>query len=84
MARRQDRYDFVIIGGGSAGCARANRLSADPSNSVRVLDASPGLAGHQDLFWVLASFSLLGLVTAFVLARSLAQRRAIALTGNLG
>ena len=32
-------WDFVIVGGGSAGCALANRLSADPGTSVLVLEA---------------------------------------------
>lgn len=34
-----DRFDYVIVGGGSAGCALANRLSADPGTSVLVLEA---------------------------------------------
>lgn len=34
-----DRWDYVIVGGGSAGCALANRLSADPGTRVLVLEA---------------------------------------------
>ena len=45
MAAR-DRYDTIIIGGGSAGCALARRLSSDPTHRVLVLEA-----GRPDSLW---------------------------------
>lgn len=42
-----DGFDYVIVGGGSAGCVLANRLSADPAVRVALIEAG----GKDDWIW---------------------------------
>jgi len=41
-------FDIIIIGAGTAGCLLANRLSADPSKRVLLLEAG----GKDDYHWI--------------------------------
>ena len=42
----QKEFDYIIVGGGSAGCVLANRLSAD--NEVLLVEAGP--YDHKRMF----------------------------------
>jgi choline dehydrogenase-like flavoprotein len=54
-----DTFDFIVVGGGSGGCAVASRLSEDPATSVALLEA-----GGKDDNWVVTTPGALILMVA--------------------
>ncbi|HSK40439.1 MAG TPA: choline dehydrogenase [Arenibaculum sp.] len=48
MTETAGEFDYIIVGAGTAGCALANRLSADPANRVLLLEAG----GRDNYLWI--------------------------------
>ena len=47
MRRLEGDFDYIVVGAGTAGCIMANRMSADPTKRVLVLEAG----GNDNWIW---------------------------------
>ena len=56
----KDRYDYIVVGGGSAGCIVAAELAKNTDNTALMLEAGPAAEAHPE------TLSADGYKTAFV------------------
>jgi heterodisulfide reductase subunit A-like polyferredoxin len=47
--KNSQQFDYIIIGGGTAGCVLANRLSEDGTKAVLVLEAGSNEFSHKHI-----------------------------------
>lgn len=57
---RVSRYDYVVVGGGTAGSVIASRLAEDPDASVCVIEGGPSDAGRPEVLTLRRWLGLLG------------------------
>ena len=59
-----EKYDFVILGAGSAGCVLANKLSANPNFKVCLIEAGSKDSDLEFIYQLVLHFGVMVANTA--------------------
>jgi choline dehydrogenase len=60
MSQHENTYDYVVIGGGTAGSVIASRLTENPDVTVAVIEGGPSDVGRDDVLTLRRWMGLLG------------------------